>query len=221
MTPAFFAFVDDGLEDFDFLRASVPGTGVSAISPVNLTPIAAILRISARAISGRVVGQPNLPGRNDARAVDDALLDVIAERDVAVGRTAAGEDRRVAGFELRLHLRLLVGPGVDVPVRIDEPGHRRHALWRRSSGPPRRTARRPPPTRSFRARTTIDPRSITVPLATMMRALVIVRSCAATRAAAETARISSAARCVFMRTVYTRAAGSGHTFSRWKRKSTT
>ena len=48
------------------------------------------------------------------------ILDVIPERDVAVRGAAAGEDRRVAGFELGLHLRLLVGSGVDVPVGVDE-----------------------------------------------------------------------------------------------------
>ena len=73
-----------------------------------------------------VIVQSQDARRDDARSVDEAGLDVIPERDVAVGRTAAGQDGRVAGLELSLHLRLLVGSGIDVAVRIDEPGHRRH-----------------------------------------------------------------------------------------------
>ena len=78
-----------------------PGTGVSAISPVYLIPIAAILRISARARLGRADSEPQRAGRDDPRSVDHALLDVIAQRDVALGRTAARENRGVAGLEQR------------------------------------------------------------------------------------------------------------------------
>ena len=116
--------------------------------------------------------------RDDARSVDERPTRCDPERDVAVRRTAAREDGRVAGFELGLHLRLLVGAGIDVPVRIDESRHRGHALG--VDGPAARGGWRAgaPRKRSCPARTTIDPRSITVPLAPMMRALVIVRSCA-------------------------------------------
>src|SRR5262249_42107003 len=61
-------------------------------------------------------------------SVDHAFLDVLPESDVSFGRTASGKDRRVAGFEKCLHLGLLVGSGIDVPVSVNEPGHRRHAL---------------------------------------------------------------------------------------------
>ena len=53
---------------------------------------------------------------------------MLAQSDVAVAGAAAREDRRIAGLELALHLRLLLGPRVDVPVRVDETGHRAHAL---------------------------------------------------------------------------------------------
>jgi len=51
MTPAFFPSSTTALSTV--ISCSVgPGVGVSEISPVNLIPIAAILRISARALSG-------------------------------------------------------------------------------------------------------------------------------------------------------------------------
>jgi hypothetical protein len=52
---------------------------------------------------------------------------MLAQRQVAVAGAAARQDRRVPGFELALHLRLLLGPRVDVPVRVDETRHRAHA----------------------------------------------------------------------------------------------
>ena len=97
---------------------------------------------------GRVVVQPQRPGRDDARPVDDALVDVIAQRDVAFRGSAAGQHRGVAGFEQRLHLRLFVGAGVDVAVGVDEAGHGGHAFGvDLFSGPA--CWPRPPPRRRF------------------------------------------------------------------------
>ena len=87
------------------------------------------------------------------------LLDVIAQRDVAFSRAAARKNRRVAGVEQRLHLRFFVRPGVDVAMRVDEPGDRRQAasVDRRAGGrggaPAAADTIRPP-------RTTIDPASM-------------------------------------------------------------
>src|SRR5215831_5816796 len=53
---------------------------------------------------------------------------MIPERNVSVRRAASRQHGGVTGFEQRLHLRLLVRSGVDMPVCIDEPGHRRHAF---------------------------------------------------------------------------------------------
>src|SRR4029450_9498166 len=66
--------------------------------------------------------------RNNARAVEFTFVDPVSERDVAVARPAAGQDRRVPCFEKRLHLRLLIGACVDVLVAVDEAGHGAHAL---------------------------------------------------------------------------------------------
>ena len=76
----------------------------------------------------QVVIQPQRAGRDNAWPIDLALLDMIPKRDVSFCRSASGKDRRIAGFELSLHLRLLVRSGIDVPVRIDKTWHCRHAL---------------------------------------------------------------------------------------------
>src|SRR5262249_4664117 len=73
---------------------------------------------------GRAAGQIEPARRDDSRSLDDAFVDVIPQREVTLGRTAAGENRRVAGVEQRLHLLLLVRAGVDVPMRVDEAGTR-------------------------------------------------------------------------------------------------
>ena len=91
------------------LRTSIsfsdgPGIGVSAISPVNLIPIAAIFRTSARAASG-VLFSLTCPDGMMRGPLMSALVDVIPERDVSFRRTASGQDGRVSGFEKRLHLR--------------------------------------------------------------------------------------------------------------------
>ena len=52
---------------------------------------------------------------------------MIPQREVSFRGTASGQDRGVAGFEKRLHLGFLIWSRIDVPVRIDEPGHGRHA----------------------------------------------------------------------------------------------
>ena len=51
ITPAFFASSSTALRTSNSFSPG-PGTGVRAISPVNLIPMAAIFRISARAVSG-------------------------------------------------------------------------------------------------------------------------------------------------------------------------
>jgi hypothetical protein len=98
-----------------------PGTGVSHTQRRHLADF------GARRIR-RVLVEAQRAGRDDARPVDLARFDLVAQRDVAFGGTAGGEKRRVARFELGLHLRLLHRTGVEVPVRVDEPWHGRHAL---------------------------------------------------------------------------------------------
>src|SRR5580693_10591006 len=75
-----------------------------------------------------VIVQPQGAGGDNARSIDDALLDVIPERDVSFRRTAPGQYGRVTGFEKSLHLRLFIGSGIDVPMSIDEAGHGGHAF---------------------------------------------------------------------------------------------
>src|SRR5437762_2220699 len=76
---------------------------------------------------GRAGLQVEPARRDDPRSPDDALVDVIAKRDVAFGRTAARQDRRVARVEQRLHLLFFVRPGVDVAMGVDESGDGREA----------------------------------------------------------------------------------------------
>ena len=64
-------------------------------------------------------------GRNDAWAVDQPLIDMVTQRDVAVSRAAARQYRGVSGFQQRLHLRFFFGPGIDVAMGVDEARHRR------------------------------------------------------------------------------------------------
>src|SRR4030095_10066100 len=62
---------------------------------------------------------------------------MIPERNVSFCGAASRQEGRVACFEQRLHLCLLVGSGVDMPVCIDEPGHSRHAFPIDYLSPPR------------------------------------------------------------------------------------
>ena len=104
-----------------------PGLGVSAISPVNLdTEVGNLTHFGARLL-GRE-SQPHRSGWDDARSVDDALFDMVPQRQVSLSRTASGQDGRISGFQKLLHLRLLVGSGIDMPVGIDIPGHGGHAF---------------------------------------------------------------------------------------------
>ena len=64
------AFVDHGPQNVQLFFGG-PGTGVSAISPVNLTPMSAIFRISARAVSGVWLFSRNEPEGMIARSVDE------------------------------------------------------------------------------------------------------------------------------------------------------
>ena len=75
----------------------------------------------------RVAGKIDSSGGNDARPLDGAFIDVLLEREIAFGRTAAGEHGRVSGVEQLLHLLFLIRPGVDVAMRINETRHRRQA----------------------------------------------------------------------------------------------
>src|SRR4029450_7725200 len=69
---------------------------------------------------GSVVRQIHTAGRNDARSLDDAFLDMVPEGQISFCGSTARQDRRVAGVEKLLHLLLLIGTGVDVPMGIDE-----------------------------------------------------------------------------------------------------
>ena len=62
-------------------------------------------RADCRAAFVGCASQVDALGGNDARSVDHAAVDVVSQRDVAVAGPAARENRRVAGLELRLHLR--------------------------------------------------------------------------------------------------------------------
>ena len=53
---------------------------------------------------------------------------MIPERDVSFRRPASRQHGGVARFEQRLHLRLLVGSGIDVPMSIYKPWHGSHAF---------------------------------------------------------------------------------------------
>ena len=106
---------------------------------------------------GSAVGQIHAPGRDDARSLDDAFLDMVLERQVPFRRTAAGQDRRVSGIEQLLHLLFLIGSGIDVAVAVDESRHGGHAppidgldAGNRLRGPAETETIRPP-------RTTIEP----------------------------------------------------------------
>ena len=185
------AFVEHGAQHLELLRARAGHRRQRDLARVLDARAPSSRELLRARASGVVLGEPQALRRNDARTVDLAGLDVLAQRDVAVAGAAAGENRRVAGLELALHLRLLLGPGVDVPVRVDEARHRAHALGvddlaaRAARGAPAATDTILPP------RTTIEPRSMTVPLPTTMRALVIVRSCAAAGAAAPSTKPQS------------------------------
>ena len=98
--------------------------------PAGSTPLAQplLVDLGTRRIRRHVVVEPQRAGRDDARTVDLTLLDVIAQRDVAFRRAAAGEHRRVSRLEKILHLLLLVRPGVDVAMGVDEARQRGHAF---------------------------------------------------------------------------------------------
>ena len=122
-----FAFVEHGAQGLELLLARARHRRQRDLARVLDAHRRHLADLLARRLR-RVVREPHRARRDDPRAVDHALLDVVTQRDVAFGRAAAREHRRVAGLEEPLHLRLLFGTRVDVLVRVDEPRHRRHSL---------------------------------------------------------------------------------------------
>src|SRR5262245_1945853 len=120
------AFVDDCLQDLHLLRGGA-GHGGQRNLAGELDPHRRHLPNLSPGRFGRVLIQPQHARRDDARPIDLARLDAIPQRDVPVGWTARREERGVAGFELRLHLRLFHRAGVEMPMRVDEAWHRAHA----------------------------------------------------------------------------------------------
>ena len=120
-------FVEQHAQVLHFLRR---GTGLRRQRDL-ADPFHAELRdrLSFRAdFVRRAVREIEARRRNDARAADHAFIDVVAQRDVAFGRAAARQDRRVACVEQRLHFLLLVRARVHVTVRVDEAGQGAHAV---------------------------------------------------------------------------------------------
>ena len=118
--------VHDRLEDFDLglrrsrLRRQSDFAGV-------LDPLGG-QRLDRGARFGRRLPEIHLARGDDARADELALVDAVAQRDVGIGLPAAGEDRRVARLEQRLHLgRGILAVG-HVLVAVDEARHGAHAL---------------------------------------------------------------------------------------------
>ena len=132
----------------------------------------------------RRLTEVDLAGRNDARADELALVDAVAQRDVGVGLPAAGEDSGVARLEQRPHLPRRVLAVVHVLVAVDEAGHGAHALGVDRRAGPASVPRRRVTETILPPRTMIVPDSITWPLPTITRALVMATSCALARVGA-------------------------------------
>ena len=121
------AFVHDGANDVHLLRGRAGHRRQGDLAGELDAQRRHLANLGARRV-GRVLVEAQHARRDDARPVDLARLDAVAQRDVALGGPASREERGVAGLELGLHLLLFHRAGVEVPMRVDEAWHRRHAL---------------------------------------------------------------------------------------------